>query len=92
MKVINISAMWCPSCLIMHDMMDDVLKEYNFDVISYDYDFDCDIVGSYNVGKILPVYIFFNGDKEIKRIVGEHSLKEVKEEIDKMIGSDMFEK
>ena len=40
MKLIKISAMWCPSCLIMHDMMDEILKEHNFEVISYDYDFN----------------------------------------------------
>lgn len=88
MKVINVSAMWCPSCLIMHDMMDEILNEKGFEVISYDYDFDSDKVEEYNVGKILPVYIFFDGEKEIKRIVGEHSKKEIEDEINEMIGSD----
>ena len=88
MKVINIIAMWCPSCLIMHDMMDEILKENNFETLSYDYDFDSDKIECYNVGKVLPVYIFFDGEKEIKRIIGEHSKKEIEEEINKMIGSD----
>ena len=88
MKVINVSAMWCPSCLIMHDMMDEILNEKGLEVISYDYDFDSDKVEEYNVGKILPVYIFFDGEKEKKRIVGEHSKKEIEDEINEMIGSD----
>ena len=88
MRVINISAMWCPSCLIMHDMMDEILKEHNFEVISYDYDFDSDKIECYNVGKVLPVYIFFDKDNEVKRIIGEHSKEEIEKEISEMIGSD----
>ena len=31
----------------------------------------------YNVGDILPVFIFFDGDKEITRVIGEVSEKEM---------------
>ena len=42
-------------------------------------------VKKYNVGKILPVFIFFKDDKEVGRLNGEHK----KEEFDKIIGDNL---
>lgn len=78
MKIIKISAMWCPSCLIMNDLIDDLLNEYNLDITRYDYDLDQEIVSKYNVGNILPVLIKVDGNgNEISRIIGEKSKKEL---------------
>ena len=83
MKIIKISAMWCPSCLIMNDLITDLINETDFELVSYDYDLDQDIVSKYNVDTILPVLIKIdeNGN-EIKRIKGEHSKKELIEFIE----------
>ena len=78
MKIIKITAMWCPSCLIMNDIFSSL--EENISLISYDYDMDEEIIAKYNVGKILPVLIKLDkNDKEISRLIGEHSKKEVEE-------------
>lgn len=76
MKVIKITALWCSSCLIMNNRWNELLKEKNIETVSLDYDFDD--IEKYNVGDILPVFIFLKDDKEIKRLVGEHSVKELK--------------
>ena len=78
MKIIKVSALWCPSCLIMNDIIDEVVNEKSMELIKYDYDYDAEIVNRYNVGNILPVLILINDkNEEIKRIVGEHSKKEI---------------
>ena len=80
MKIIKISAMWCPSCLIMNDIVNDVVEANNIELIKYDFDMDADIVNKYNVGNILPVIIKIDDDEnEISRIIGEHSKKEIEE-------------
>ncbi|HPE14435.1 MAG TPA: thioredoxin family protein [Bacilli bacterium] len=60
----------------MNKIFDDINKEYNFEVISYDYDFDNDEVSKYNIGKILPVFIFLKDNKEVLRIIGEKDKQE----------------
>lgn len=78
MKIIKITAMWCPSCLIMNDIFSSI--DENIETISYDYDMDEDIVKEYNVGKILPVLIKIDdNDNEVERLIGEHSKKEVED-------------
>lgn len=82
MKIIKISALWCPSCLIMNDIVNEAVKDANTKLISYDFDLDQDIVEKYNIGDKLPVLIKLDdNDNEISRIIGEHT----KSEIDKFI-------
>ncbi len=80
MKIIKITSLGCPSCIIMNGILDEVSKDYKIDVLEYDYDFDD--IEKYNVGKTLPVLIFINDDKEIARLIGEQS----KEKIIEIIG------
>lgn len=75
--IIRISAMWCSSCIIMKSRFNDVIKNYDIEVIDYDYDFDSDKINNYNIGEILPVYIKIEDDKEVKRLIGEHSKEEL---------------
>lgn len=77
MKLIRISAMWCPACLIMRPLFDNLKDEINIEQVEYDYDLDEDIVKKYNVGEILPVFILTENDKEIARLTGEKSKEEV---------------
>ncbi len=82
MKIIKINAMWCPGCLISKSIWNDIETEFpNNDYISLDYDMDEEEVNKYNVGDILPVVILIKDDKEIKRIIGEKSKKEILDEI-----------
>ena len=82
MKVIKINAMWCPGCLISKSIWNDIETEFpNNEYISLDYDMDEEEVNKYNVGDILPVVILIKDDKEIKRIIGEKSKKEILDEI-----------
>ncbi len=82
MKIIKINAMWCPGCLISKSIWNDIETEFpNNEYISLDYDMDEEEVNKYNVGDILPVVILIKDDKEIKRIIGEKSKKEILDEI-----------
>ena len=82
MKIIKINAMWCPACLISKGIWDDIKKEYpNHEYIDLDYDLDSEFVSSYNIGDILPVVIFMDNEKELKRLIGEKSKKEILNEV-----------
>lgn len=88
MKVVKITALWCSACLIMNKRWEEILKEKKIETISLDIDMDEEEVKKYEVGDVLPVFIFFEGEKEVKRIVGEKTtgellsiLKEVEEKL-----------
>ena len=82
MKIIRISAMWCSGCLVMKKVWKDIEKIYNdIEYIDYDYDLDFNIINEYNIGKIVPVNIFYKEGKEVKRLIGEKTFKEVEEAI-----------
>ena len=76
-KVIVISAVWCPSCLIIKKNIKKLQNEYDVKIEVLDYDFDEDKVLKYNVGKTLPVIISEKDNKEIGRRVGEKSYDEI---------------
>lgn len=71
-EVIVISAVWCPSCLILKKELKKINEEYQLSFKTYDYDLDGDIVEKYDVGDKLPVMIY--GDK---RLIGEKSYDEI---------------
>lgn len=81
MKLIKISAIWCPACLVMNNRLNKIINDFDIDVIEYDYDIDPVDVEKYNVGKILPVMIFIKDGVEVKRLIGEISDKKLYEEI-----------
>ena len=67
---------------------DEVLKEKKIETVSLDIDMDEEEVKQYEVGDVLPVFILFKREKEVKRIVGEKTtgellsiLKEVEEKV-----------
>ena len=47
------------------------------EVVDYDYDFDHSEIEKYNVGKIIPVLIFYKDDIEVERVIGEKSILEL---------------
>ncbi len=85
MRVIKIGATWCSACLIMNKVWNNILKIYNIETLSLDYDIDYDEVQKYSPGDILPVFIFLDDEVEIKRIVGEISEKEFSQQVEKIL-------
>ncbi|MBR2712075.1 MAG: thioredoxin family protein [Bacilli bacterium] len=81
MKIIKISAIWCPACIITNNALNKLKDNYSFELEELDYDFDD--IESYKVGDILPVLIFVKDDKEIDRLVGEKNYKEIEEVLKK---------
>ncbi|MBQ6497255.1 MAG: thioredoxin family protein [Bacilli bacterium] len=77
MKVIKIGAIWCGGCLVMNKVWNKLKDNYHFDYEELDYDMDEDEVSKYEPGKILPVFIFMDGDKEVDRLTGEFSYDEL---------------
>lgn len=76
MKIVVISAVWCPSCLLLNK---NLKKLKGYDIEKYDYDFDSDIVKKYNIGKVLPVMILEKDGLELGRLNGEKSYDEIVE-------------
>ena len=77
MKIVKISAIWCGACLITNKVWNELKNNYEFESIEYDYDMDEDEVMKLSPGKVLPVFIFYKDDVEVKRLVGEVSYKEL---------------
>ncbi|MFP4478009.1 MAG: thioredoxin family protein [Candidatus Izemoplasmatales bacterium] len=77
MKAIRITAIWCMSCLVMRNRYDKLFKEYGVDEV-IDLDYDEDDLSAYEIGDTLPIVIIKKDDKEVKRIVGEKSKKDLK--------------
>ena len=73
MKVIRISAVWCSSCLIMKSRLNEVASDMNIEIEDLDFDMDADRVDAYNIGDVLPVFIYKN-----KRMQGEHTKDEIR--------------
>ena len=81
-KLIRISAVWCPACLIMRPRMKKKKKKFpNFEHIEYDYDLDEEVIVKYNVGEVLPVFILLDNDKEVTRLVGEKTVAEIENKL-----------
>ncbi len=76
-KVIRITAIWCPSCIIMKNRYDDALKTIPCEVTDYDFDDDELLYQSYQIGTTLPVVIFEENGHELLRVIGEKSKKEL---------------
>ena len=85
MKIVVINAIWCSACLVMKKVWSSLEKEYeDVEIVNYDYDFDEEIVETYNVGTVLPVAIFYKNDKEYVRLSGEKSKEEMIKVIEEM--------
>ena len=75
-KIIVISAVWCPSCLLLKKNIKKLKNNYlDIDIETLDYDFDEEEVKAYNVGKILPVIII--KDNKDRRLIGEKTYDEI---------------
>lgn len=85
MKVLKFGAVWCPACLIMKPRWAEIEKENSWSESEYfEYDDSSLEVEKYNIGKDIPVFIFLDKDgKELTRLKGEISKKEILENLNK---------
>lgn len=75
MKLVVISAIWCPACLIMGKRVKEALSQFpDWTFEKLDLDMDEDKALMWNPGKTLPVFIVLD-DKgnEVRRVIGELS-------------------
>lgn len=78
MKLVKISAMWCPSCIIVNKFWNKLVEKYtDVEFIEYDLDMDSEASEEFNPGDTLPVFILFNNNIEAKRVVGEKTYDEM---------------
>jgi len=76
--VIRFTAVWCPACLLMKSRWRVFFRNRpDFETIDYDYDDDQDAVRQYGIGNVLPVLLVLDGTREILRLVGEKTMKEL---------------
>jgi thiol-disulfide isomerase/thioredoxin len=64
---------------------DKLFEEDQYEII--DLDFDEDDIEAYDVADVLPVVVIYKDGKEIKRLIGEKSkkdLKKIKFELEKL--------
>ena len=79
-KLVIISAVWCPSCLLLNKEIKNIRDDFSdLEIEKLDYDMDEDIIKDYNIGSTLPVLILKENDNEIGRLVGEKKYDEIKE-------------
>lgn len=71
-ELIIVSAVWCPSCLLLKKELKKITEEYNIEYKLLDYDLDEEEVKPLNIGDKLPVIIYND-----KRIIGEKSYDEL---------------
>ena len=77
-ELLVISAVWCPSCLILNKNLKKLKKDYpNIEINKLDYDLDEDIVKEYNIGNKLPVMIIKENNIEKNRLIGEKTYEEI---------------
>ncbi len=77
-KMTLITAVWCPSCLIMRPRYQNfVSKNPEIQLRELDFDTDEGMVRPLSIGKTLPVVIVENESRELIRIVGEKSPHEI---------------
>lgn len=83
MKIVRISAIWCPSCLVMRPRFEELDKLFpQIESKTYDIDLD-EEASSFNAGQILPVFILIDNDgTEIGRLIGEQKLEVLKKMVE----------
>ena len=75
-KIIVISAVWCPSCLILKKQLKNLKNEFdNVEIEIFDYDLDEDEIRKYDIGETLPVVMDANNLE--KRLIGEKKYEDV---------------
>lgn len=78
MKAIKINSLWCPSCLIMKPIFEELAQELAITITDLDFDLDDEEVAKYKIGRILPVLIFLTDEgQELVRFIGEKKKSDI---------------
>ena len=78
-KIEKFGAAWCGPCKVLDRTLQQVTE---VDVIKYDVDEYEDLAEEKGIRNV-PVLIFYDGDKEVERLIGAVSLNKINEIIDK---------
>ena len=79
--IIKCSATWCPPCKAMKPLYEQLAQELQEKIMFFELDTDqFDDTRKLNIRGI-PVFILYRNGKEISRIVGARTYKELKEEV-----------
>ena len=78
-KIEKFGAAWCGPCKVLDRTLQHVTE---VDVIKYDVDEYEDLAEEKGIRNV-PVLIFYDGDKEVDRLIGAVSLNKINEIIDK---------
>jgi len=83
MKIIMLTAIWCPACLIMDRRVREIIKQYpDWALLQIDIDEDEPMANHYQVDKTLPVFIVEDQNGNIlRRVIGELSINQFKKEV-----------
>ena len=78
-KIEKFGSSWCGPC----KMLDRTLEQVkNVEIVKYDVDEYEDLAEEKGIRNV-PVLIFYDGDKEVERLIGAVSLNKINEIIDK---------
>lgn len=89
MEIIKIGAMWCPACIITNKFWNNIVDDFkDISFSNLDIDLDEEEATKYDDLDILPVIIMKKNDKEISRIVGEHSKEEIEKRIREVLDNE----
>ena len=87
MKIIKIGALWCPGCLVMKKVWNNIKISKDIDIEELDYDMNSEEVEKCNPGSILPVVIFLDkNNRELERLIGEQKEEKILDIISKYEG------
>lgn len=78
-KIEKFGAAWCGPCKVLDRTLQQITE---VDVIKYDVDEYEDLAEEKGIRNV-PVLIFYDGDKEVDRLIGAVSLNKINEIIDK---------
>ena len=78
-KIEKYGSSWCGPCKVLDRTLQQVTE---VDVIKYDVDEYEDLTEEKGIRNV-PVLIFYDGDKEVERLIGAVSLNKINEIIDK---------
>lgn len=77
-ELLVISAVWCPSCLVLNKHLNKIEKDFDITIKKIDFDLDEEEVSKYNVGDKLPVLILLDKEgNEINRTIGEKNYDDI---------------
>ncbi len=78
MKLVAITAKWCPSCIVMNSRLEKIKAELPWlELEEYDFDKDEAARQQYQIGKEIPIFILLDqAGAEIIRLEGEVDRKD----------------